>query len=68
MSVKLKLLVLIYLVLSVIVCFYLRMDNDSLRKNLDEISNSNVDHIVDLVSCRETVSDLRESCKCQDTK
>ena len=36
------------------------MENDNLRKNLQEISDTNVDHIVDLIQCRETSSDLRE--------
>lgn len=64
----LKLLMLIYVVISIIICVYLRIDNSVLRKNLTEISDSNVDHIVNLVACKEEVSDLRDSCKCPETK
>lgn len=61
----LKLLMLIYIVISIITCVYLRIDNGVLRKNLTEISDSNVDHIVSLVACKEEVSDLHDSCKCE---
>ena len=49
-----------YVVASCIFVILLRMENDNLRKNLQEISDTNVDHIVDLIQCRETSSDLRE--------
>ena len=52
--------VIIYIISSLIVCIYLKTENDNLRKNLQEISDTNVDRIVDLISCRETSSNLRE--------
>ncbi len=63
---SLKPLILIYVVVSIIACVYLKADNNALRKNLTEISDSNVDHIVNLVACKEEVSDLRDSCKCSE--
>ena len=52
--------VIIYIISSLIVCIYLKKENDNLRKNLQEISDTNVDRIVDLIACRETSSNLRE--------
>jgi len=52
--------VVIYVICSLISYIYLKTENDNLRKNLQEISDTNVDRIVDLISCRETSSNLRE--------
>ena len=52
--------VIVYIISSLIVCIYLKTENDNLRKNLQEISDTNVDRIVDLIACRETSSNLRE--------
>ena len=52
--------VIIYIISSLIVCIYLKKENDNLRKNLQEISDTNVDRIVDLIACRETSSNLKE--------
>ena len=52
--------VVVYIISSLIVCIYLKTENDNLRKNLQEISDTNVDRIVDLIACRETSSNLRE--------
>lgn len=49
-----------YVIVSCIAIIYLRKENDNLRKNLQEISDTNVDHIVDLITCRETLNDCRE--------
>lgn len=49
-----------YVIVSCIAIIYLRKENDNLRKNLQEISDTNVDRIVDLIACRETSSNLRE--------
>ena len=52
--------VIVYIISSLIVCIYLKKENDNLRKNLQEISDTNVDRIVDLIACRETSSNLKE--------